>query len=497
MAATMTHAATGITGLDEIIIGGFPRNRIYLIEGDPGTGKTTLGMQFLFEGRDHGEKGMYVTLSETREELDAVADSHGWNLDRIEILELVAAQDLVSTEDQYTVFDPAEVELGQTIKSIINMVEETQPARVVVDSLSELRLLAQNSLRYRRQILALKQFFAGRKCTVLLLDDMSAGSGDQHVQSLAHGVIRLEQFPVEYGVDRRRVRVQKIRGVPFRAGCHDFRILTGGLTVYPRLLSVDHPRSYTSEVVLSGLPAVDQLLQGGIRRGTSTLFLGPVGSGKSTMAAQYAHAAALRGEKIAMYLFDEGKQTLMERCRGLGIDLCASPIEDQIDMQQVDPAELSPGEFADRVRCAVEIGDIKMVIIDSLNGYLNAMPGEKQLLLQLHELLSFLRHRGVTTLLTEGQHGMLGSGMSSPVDISYLADTVFLLRYFEATGEVRQAMSIIKNRTGGHERTIREFRLGSNGITVGEPLREFQGVLTGVPNYLGKVGPLLSKGPVH
>lgn len=488
-----THAATGISGLDHVLIGGFPRNRIYLVEGDPGTGKTTVGMQFLFNGRDNGERGLYVTLSETKEELTSVAASHGWTLEGLHTLELVATQDLVSIEDQYTVFDPAEVELGQTLKAILGEVERLQPARVVIDSLSELRLLAQNGLRYRRQILALKQFFAGRKCTVLLLDDMSGSSGDQHVQSLAHGVIRLEVLPVDYGADRRSLRIHKIRGVAFRAGCHDVKISTGGLRVFPRLVASEHGDGTTGEFLKSGVAEIDSLLRGGIRRGTSTLFLGPVGSGKSTMAAQYSHAAALRGEKVAVYLFDEGKQTFVERCSGLKLDMCAPPVVEHIKLQQIDPAELTAGEYTELVRVEVEENGVKLVVIDSINGFLNAMPGERQLQLQLHELLSFLRNRGVTTILTEGQHGIMGSGMSSPVDISYLADTVFLLRYFEARGEVLQAMSILKNRTGGHERTIRQFKLGSDGISVGDPLSDFHGVLTGVPTYTGNPAPLLSR----
>ncbi|MGI8908509.1 MAG: ATPase domain-containing protein [Candidatus Sumerlaeaceae bacterium] len=492
-ASAATHAGTGINGLDNILIGGFPRNRIYLVEGDPGTGKTTLGMQFLFEGREQGERGLYVTLSETLDELNSVADSHGWTMKGIEVLELIAAQDLATAEDQYTVFDPAEVELGETLRSILAEVERIQPARVVLDSLSELRLLAQGSLRYRRQILALKQFFAGRKCTVLLLDDMSAGTADQHVQSLAHGVVRLQQLPAEFGVDRRILRIQKVRGVAFRSGSHDFHIATGGLQVYPRLVAAEHPGHPFDEFLSSGVEKVDALLEGGIRRATSTLFLGPVGSGKSTLAAQYAHAAATRGEKVAIYLFEEGLQTYIERCQGLNIDVCSPHLSEFITVQQIDPAELSPGHYADIVRQAVELDGVRLVVIDSLNGYFNAMPGERQLLLQLHELLSFLRQHGVTTLLTEGQHGMMGTDMSSPVDVSYLADTVFLLRYFEAGGEVRKAMSIIKNRTGGHERTIREFKMGAGGYVVGEPLREFQGVLTGIPNYVGKAAPLLGK----
>jgi circadian clock protein KaiC len=488
-----SYAATGITGLDHVLIGGFPRNRIYLVEGDPGTGKTTLGMQFLFEGRKEGERGLYVTLSETKDELEAVGRSHGWTLEGIEVLELIATQDLVNNEDQYTVFDPAEVELGQTLKSILAEVERLQPSRLVLDSLSELRLLAQSGLRYRRQILALKQFFAGRKCTVLLLDDLSAANGDQHVQSLAHGVVRLEVKPVEYGIDRRRLRVQKVRGVPFRAGSHDIKITTGGLRVFPRLVASEHTQDREASYLSSGIDRIDKLLHGGIRRGTSTLFLGPVGSGKSTLGAQYSHAAAKRGENVALYLFDEGRQTFIDRCAGLGLDMCASDVQDRITMQQIDPAELSPGEYAEIVRKSVEDNNVSLVVIDSINGYLNAMPGERQLLLQLHELLSFLRNRGVTTLLSEGQHGLMGPGMSTPVDISYLADTVFLLRYFEAAGEVRQAMSILKNRSGGHERTIREFKLTSEGIEVGEPLREFHGILTGVPTYTGQATPLLAK----
>ncbi len=482
-------ACTGIQGLDYVLRGGLPRNRVYLVEGSPGTGKTTLGLQFLMDGRDRGEIGLYITLSETVEELEESAHSHNWSLEGIHIRELVAGEERLAPESQYTVFDPSEVELGETIRAVLEEIERVRPSRVVFDSLSEMRLLAQNPLRYRRQILALKQFFVGRGCTVLLLDDRTI-EGDEHVRSVAHGVLNLEMMPVDYGVDRRRLRVAKLRAVEFRSGFHDCRLTPEGLQVYPRLVAAESYQEVLDERLPSGLPELDALLEGGLCRGTSALLLGPAGTGKSSLVSQYAHAAAQRGETVAMYIFEESLDTFRNRARELGVPLDDSPDGGRVLMRQVDPAELSPGEFVFRVREAVEDEGVRLVVIDSLNGFLTAMSGERQLILQLHELLTYLNLRGVTTLVTEAQHGMMGAGMGTPVDVSYLADTVLLLRYFEAFGQIRQAISVIKNRTGGHERSIREFGLGP-GLRVGAPLRDFHGILSGVPEYIGPSNPLM------
>jgi circadian clock protein KaiC len=481
------RAATGIEGLDDILSGGFTPNRLYLLEGVPGSGKTTLALQFLLEGVRRGEPVLYVTLSETEDELRSAARSHGWSLDGLVIHELVPSEDSLQADEQYTMFHPSEVELSETTKKILADVERLKPTRVVFDSLSELRLLAGNPLRYRRQILALKQFFAGRSCTVLLLDDMTGAAQDLQVHSIAHGALRLEQLYPEYGAERRRLIVLKYRGVQFRGGYHDFTIQRGGLQVYPRLVASEHrpPRTLESRV-LSGIAEMDQLLGGGIERGTSTLIVGPAGTGKSSLAAQFAASAAARGEKAALFIFDESVNTLLSRAEGLGIDLRSHFDADRVTIQQVDPAELSPGEFAYAVQQAVDRDRAAIVVIDSLNGYLNAMPEERFLIIQLHELLTYLGQANVATLLIGAHRGLIGSQMNSPVDASYLADAIILLRYYETQGEVRQAVSIVKKRGGAHERTIRDFRLESgSGIQLGMPLREFHGVLTGVPTYEG------------
>jgi circadian clock protein KaiC len=474
---------TGVAGLDDVLGGGLTAHRLYLLEGNPGSGKTTLAMQFLLEGARRGERGVYVTLSETKPELTAVARSHGWSLDGVEVVELAPSEDALEPDNQYTMFQPSEVELGVTTRAILQEVERVKPTRVVIDSLSELRLLAQNALRYRRQILGLKQFFVGRECTVLLADDKTSEDQDLQLQSLAHGVLTLEQLSPEYGAERRRLRVTKFRGQRYRGGYHDFAIKTGGLVVYPRLVPAEHARCPEDGLLLSGNKELDALLGGGIELGVSVLLLGPAGSGKSSLAALYARAAAARGERAAMFLFDERVEVLRKRAAGLGIDLAPHLESGRLTAQPVDPAELSPGEFAHAVRAAVEPPGggpgARVVVIDSLNGYLQAMPEERFLTAQLHELLNYLGHRGVVTFLVLAQHGMVGP-MESEVDTTYLADTVILLRYFEARGEVRQALSVVKKRTGRHERTIRELRL-DGGIRVGEPLRDFQGVLTGVP----------------
>jgi circadian clock protein KaiC len=476
--------STGITGLDQILGHGLPTQRVYLVEGDPGAGKTTLGLQFLHEGIARGEKVLYVTLSETRVELAAVAASHGWTLDGMTIHELAPSDESFKPDDQYTFFHPSEVELSQTTKAVLQEVERINPTRVVFDSLSEMRLLAREPLRYRRQILGLKQFFIGRNCTVLLLDDRTSQDGDLQLQSLAHGVIMLQQLAPEYGAERRRLRIVKLRGVKFQGGFHDFVIATGGLHVFPRLVASDTRADGAHATASTGNAGLDALLGGGLDRGTSSLFIGPAGAGKSAIATQIAVAAAKRGEYVAMYLFDEGLETFRRRAAGLGADVTEYVASGHLKLTQVDPAEMSPGEFADRVRSAVEHDLATVVVIDSLNGYLNAMPEERYLVAQLHELFMFLRQRGVLAISVVAQHGMVGQ-MQAPVDLSYLADNVLMLRFFEAVGAVRQAISVLKKRSGPHEKTIREFRLTPSGIAVGEPLAEFQGVLTGVPVLQG------------
>jgi circadian clock protein KaiC len=473
--------AAGIAGLDNILGGGFTPNRIYLVEGDPGAGKTTLALQYLLEGRRRGEKGMYVSLSETKEELEGVASSHGWDLDGIHCHELLPSDENLTPDGQSRLFHPSEVELSDTTRSILAEVERQQPTRVVFDSLSEMRLLAQHPLRYRRQVLALKQFFIGRACTVLLLDDRTAADNDLQLHSLAHGVLSLEHLAQEYGAERRRLRVLKMRGRAFRGGFHDFMIRTGGLEVFPRLVAAEHHRPFDAEPLASGVASLDQLTGGGLHRGTSALLMGPAGSGKSTLAAQYAVAAAERGERAIMFVFDESVATLVMRTQGLGIPLKQHMEGGRIRVQQVDPGELSPGELVHAIRRAVENDAARVVVIDSLNGYLNAMPEERFLTIQLHEVLMYLAQQGVVTLMVVAQKGLLGSGMQTPVDASYLADTVIALRYFEARGKLRRAISVVKKRSGAHEDTLRELRLQHGGVQLGEPLHDFHGVMSGIP----------------
>jgi circadian clock protein KaiC len=483
-------SATGIAGMDDVLCGGLTPHRLYLVEGVPGSGKTTLAMQYLLEGVKCGEPVLYVTLSETREELMAMAAAHGWNLeglDGVEIRELVPAEETLQPAEQYTMFHPAEMELSETTRLILSDVERLRPKRLVFDSLSELRLLAGDPLRYRRQILALKQFFRGRNCTVLLLDDLTSSGRDLQVQSIAHGVVSLEQLIPEYGADRRRLRVLKHRGRRFRGGYHDYVITRGGLAVFPRLVAAEHRQDIAEARLSSGVVEMDALLGGGLERGTSTLIVGAAGTGKSSLSAQFLHAAAARGENSAMFVFDESKATLLSRATGLGIALARDVESGRVAIQQVDPAELTPGEFANRIRTEVEERAARIIVIDSLNGYLNAMPGESHLILHLHELLMYLGGKGVATILIGAHQGLIGSQMNTPVDASYLADAVVLLRYFELRGEVRQAISVVKKRGGKHERTIRDFTLGP-GIRVGEPLRNYRGVLTGVPTALDADG---------
>lgn len=486
--STRQVAATGIPGLDDVLAGGLTCRRLYLIEGVPGTGKTTLALQFLMAGAERHERVLYITLSETEEELRSVADSHGWDLDGVTIREFTPLETELDVDEQNTMFYPSEVELASTLKRILADVEVVKPTRVVFDSLSELRLLAGNALRYRRQILGLKQFFATRDCTVMLLDDMTATDRDLQMQSIAHGVVRLEQLNPEYGAERRRLRVVKYRGVKFRGGYHDYVIVQGGIVVFARLIAAEHRQGTTRHKLPSDISELDTLLGGGIEVGTSTLLAGAAGTGKSTLAAQFAVSAACRGHHAAMFIFDESPETLIGRCAQLGVDLQKQLVADRVSIRQIDPAELTPGELIHAIRDTLDRRDTRVIVIDSLNGYLNAMPAERHLTIQLHELLMYLGQKGVATILVGAQQGLIGTQMTTPIDASYLADAVILLRYFEAHGEVREAISVMKKRGSAHERTLREFRLADGRISVGRTLREFHGVLTGIPTYEGHDG---------
>ncbi|HTY67559.1 MAG TPA: ATPase domain-containing protein [Alphaproteobacteria bacterium] len=475
------RVSSGLPALDAILDGGFVRKRINLIEGTPGTGKTTVGLQFLMAGRRRDEKTLYITLSETAEELRAVAEAHKWSLEGIEIFELAPSDE---TAHAQTVFHSSEVELGETARQIFQKIDDVKPARMVVDSLSEMRLLAQSPLRYRRQILALKQFLAKKNVTVLLLDDMTSETHDLQVHSIAHGVITLEQIALEYGAERRRLRVRKMRGVRFHGGYHDYIIRTGGLQVFPRLSAIAPEVRQEKQIVRSSSPQLDQMLGGGLQRGTSTLLIGPAGSGKSSIALTYLSAAAARGEFSALFAFDETIESIYDRSAGVGLALEPLVQAEKVSIDQINPADMSPGEFTQLVCDKVEKKNARVIVIDSLNGLLNSMPEERHLILQVHELLSYLSLRGVLTILIIAQHGMIGA-MQNPLDLSYLSDNVLLLRYFEAQGKLRKAVSVMKKRVGSHEDSIRELRISSDGLQVGEPLTEFQGILTGVPTYLG------------
>lgn len=488
-----SRAGTGIKGLDDVLNGGLVRERLYLLEGHPGTGKTTIAMQLLLNGALHGERGLYITLSETEQELRETMHSHGWSLpEGVEIFELLPPESLLDEDQQQSLLYSADLELGETAKRIIQSVERTQPQLVVLDSLSEIRLLAQSSLRYRRQILALKHYFSKKRTTTLMLDDLTADTNDKAVHSVAHGVLRLEELAPLYGSERRRLRVTKYRASDFRGGYHDFSIAMGGVSVFPRLRSAEYRSHFDRGQMSSGIPYLDQLLGGGIERGSGTLILGPAGAGKSLIALNFAIAAIARGEKAAVFIFDEELGLLLDRTRALGIDLEKLQASGRLFIEQVDAAELSPGEFSESVRKRVDEHQVKTVVIDSLNGYQAAMPEEQFLLLHIHELLQYLNRQGVATFLTVAQHGLVGD-MKAPVDVTYLADTVILLRFFEALGRVRRAISVIKKRMGKHENTIREFQIDAHGISLGEALENFHGVLRGVPTFTGDNGGLMQE----
>jgi circadian clock protein KaiC len=482
---------TGLPGVDDVLGGGLPEACLYLVRGEPGSGKTTLAMQFLLEGVRRKERCLYISLSESRAEVDRVANAHGWSLAGLDIIELSSIEQLLKPEAQTTVFRPSEMELTLVTSRLLEQATRSKPARLVIDSLADFRLMSDTGLRYRRELLNFKRVFAELNCTAMLLDDRTNERSDMQVQSLVHGVMDLEQLAPEYGVSRRRFRVSKCRGISFREGFHDCLIRRGGLQVFPRLVAAEHRTDFQAAPLPSGIPEFDALMGGGVDRGTTTLFMGPAGAGKSTMALVFALALAKRGEKTMLFSFDETLGVLQTRARGLGMDLQPHIDAGLIIPRQVDPAELSPGELISSVRNGVHKQGVKCVIVDSLNGYLNAMPGEKFLAIQFHELCSYLNQQGIITLLVMAQHGMVGR-MDSPVDLSYLADSVVTLRYFEAGGEVRQAVAVIKKRSGGHEKTIREFKLEKGfGIRMGEPLRAFHGVLTGVPQFVGKTTKIL------
>ena len=482
--ASSSKCTTGVPGLDDILCGGLPTNSIYLVDGNPGVGKTTLALQFLNEGVRNKERCLYVTLSETKPELEAVAQSHGWSLAGIDVIELSAIERALVGKGQNTMFQSAEIELNQLSKLLLEEIDRVRPTRIVLDSLSEMRLLAQSPLRYRRQILTFKQQFAERNSTVLLLDDRSAVGPDVQVQSIVHGMISLFTAQVKYGGMRRFLTVTKLRGVKYREGNHDYLIKRGGLHIYPRLVAAEHHTPFQKTIYSGGNAGLDALLGGGLHGGTSNLLIGPAGSGKSTIATMFARTAAVRGQQVSYYAFDENTHLLRDRARELGLDLEPHVTSGHLRLTQLDPAQTSPGELAYEILRSVEQNKVKVVVLDSLNGYVSAMPNEEFLNLHLHELLTYLNQQGVMTLMILAQHGLLGP-MGAPVDISYLADTVILTRYFEALGAVRKAISVIKKRSGAHETTIRELKMSPEGISVGSPLAEFEGVLTGVPHYFG------------
>jgi circadian clock protein KaiC len=476
--------SSGVPGLDHILNGGLPRDCIYLVEGTPGVGKTTLAMQYLLEGKRLGERCLYVTLSETQQELEAVAKSHDWDISGITVIELSTVERLIGSKRNTTLFNPSDVELTQLTTLLMEEIVRNKPVRVVLDSLSEMRLLAQSPLRYRREVLSLKQRLAELGCTVLLLDDRSLEGTDGQVHSIVHGALSLNSAPLNYGIFRRTMYVTKMRGVRFREGNHDYIIETGGIRVFPRLIAAEHTTVHTKNMASSGSGALDNLLGNGLHYGTSNLLIGPAGSGKSTIATMFAHAAASRGEHVSYYIFDESIATLTQRAKELNMRLEPHQRAGLIRIEQMDPAQISPGELAHRIKSSVENDKTRVIILDSLNGYVTAMPHEEYLHLHLHELLTYLNQQGVLTVMVLAQHGLLGH-MGTPIDVSYLADSVIITRFFEAVGSIRKAISIIKKRSGPHEGTVRELSMSSGGVSIGPPLTEFQGVLTGVPTYLG------------
>lgn len=481
--------STGVSGLDDILNGGFPRNHLYLIDGSPGTGKTTVALQLLLDGAKRGEKGLYITLSESQAELVGIAQSHNWQLDGVEVFELNAHEE----DDNYTIFHPSEIELQRTVDAVLEVVNKLNPRRVVFDSLSEMRLLARDPLRFRRQILSLKQFFSGRDCTVFLLDDKTGAESDLQLHSLAHGVLVLEHVALDYGEERRRLEITKLRGSRFRGGYHDFRIHTGGVAVYPRILSKSTRTDPLTELFPSGSAEIDALLGGGVARGSSVLLTGAAGTGKSVLTTQFVKAAVDRGEKVRIYLFDERITTFRTRTAALGIDIEPALADGRLQLRQIEPTEMSPGEFAGDLVRAVEQEGVKLIVLDSINGYMQSMPEERLLAIQVHEMLSYLSNNKVTILLTLVQRGIFGNPIAEAAEVSYLADTVVLLRYFEFQGEVRQAISIVKKRVGQHEHTIREVRITRGGMVIGEPLKDFHGVLTGVPSFTGDRADLMKR----
>ena len=475
---------TGVPGLDDVLRGGLPRNQLFLLQGKPGTGKTSLALQFLLQGAKDGEKCLYITFSETQRELEAVARSHGWDLSKIAILELSTISAHISAGNQNTLFHPSEIELSKTIDLLLERVKQESASRIVFDSVSELRLLAETSLRYRRQMLSFKEFFIDRGSTVLFLDDLTTEAGDVHVQSIVHGVLLLEKFRAAYGVERRQFHIVKLRGVGFKGGTHDYVIERGGIKIFPRLVASDHVSTFKANVLASGVKHLDDLLGGGLDSGTSNLILGPAGTGKSTIALKFAISAAERGQKAALFAFEESIANLVARATALGLNIQEHLDSGNLIIRKVDPAELTPGQFAAILREAATVDKLSLVVIDSLNGYIHAMPEQQFLMLQLHELFSYLGNRGIVTIMVLAQAGIMGS-MQTPLDLTYLADSVMVTRYFEAFGAVKKAISVIKKRTGAHEESLRELRIGPGGVIVGEVLKEFAGIFTGVPRYTG------------